>query len=85
MENEIIKLFTEGVFELRRSLLSQVAMCDRALEKLTTINEEKKVGNQRPNPNECDHKFVRGACEKCGIYEEVANKSDIIKEADKPE
>jgi len=32
--------------------------------------------NKKPDPNDCDHKFVRGSCEKCGIYEKYAEKRD---------
>jgi hypothetical protein len=28
------------------------------------------------NPNTCDHKFVTGKCEKCGVFEEFAEKKD---------
>ena len=37
------------------------------------------VDDMGPDPDECDHKFVKGSCEKCGIFEEV------VEEADKPD
>jgi len=45
------------------------------------IRAEKKQPVIRPldntiNPNTCTHYFIKGSCEKCGIFEEIFNKEN---------
>ena len=42
---------------------------------------EKPPVDMGPDPDTCEHKFEKGSCEKCGIFEEVAEKE----KADKPD
>lgn len=62
----------------------------KAAEELE-IERNKKTGDAlgmpRINPSECEHPggFKNGQCDRCSVYEEFANKSDTIEEADKPD
>ena len=46
----------------------------KAAEELTIKKGGDAFGMPTINPNICDHKFVKGSCEKCGIFEEVFKK-----------
>ena len=86
---ELIQIMIDGLFEFRRGLLSQVAALDHQIEKLTTLKENTKQQDEigLPDPNKCQHIFLKGICKHCAIFEEVAKKHNvgIIKEADQPD
>ena len=42
---------------------------------------EKPPVDMGPDPDECEHEFIKGSCEICGIFEEVVEKE----KADKPD
>ena len=76
MDDKLLDVLIEGLFGYRRGLLKQVGALDKAIEQLTTLKEGKPHMDMGPNPDECDHKFEKGSCEKCGIFEEIAKKKD---------
>ena len=68
--------------ERRRWLLGEVKYLDKKIEEWDEAEEM-----ELPDPNKCQHIFLKGICKHCAIFEEVAKKHNvgIIKEADQPD
>lgn len=79
-----IDILIEYLVTTRRGVLRHDKALGDAIEKLNEL----KQGNDKDmgvNPGTCAHYFVKETCEKCGIFEHIAEKPAIIKEADKPD
>ena len=61
--------------------IGDIKVSPEVAEYIKTGDASGVVDNMGPNPDECDHKFEKGSCEKCGIFEEIVDEE----KADKPD